>query len=124
RFKLERDGQIIGVTKDPYNFKLNAVNGTLDEPVVLNFSSFDDIVNVYPNPVREELTVTLLTEKTGPVEIQITDITGRKIIVRRGTEITGGVSVTNIDCSNLRPGIYFARIIIDGKYKVVKIEKQ
>ncbi|MDD4145087.1 MAG: T9SS type A sorting domain-containing protein, partial [Prolixibacteraceae bacterium] len=84
----------------------------------------DDIVNVYPNPVREELTVTLLTEKTGPVEIQITDITGRKIIVRRGTEITGGVSVTNIDCSNLRPGIYFARIIIDGKYKVVKIEKQ
>ncbi|NLO00845.1 MAG: T9SS type A sorting domain-containing protein, partial [Bacteroidales bacterium] len=118
RFKLERDGQIIGVTKDPYNFKLNAVNGTLDEPVVLNFSSFDDIVNVYPNPVREELTVTLLTEKTGPVEIQITDITGRKIIVRRGAEITGGVSVTNIDCSNLRPGIYFARIIIDGKYMV------
>jgi hypothetical protein len=124
RFELERDGEIIGETRDPYHFQLNTVNGTLYDPVLLRFSRNDDVLNVYPNPVREELTVTLLTEKSGPVEIQITDITGRKILVRKGTGITGGVSVTMINCSSLKPGIYFTNVIVDGKSNVVKIEKQ
>jgi len=100
------------------------VNGTLNEPVVLNFRINNDAVHVYPNPVEKEVTITLVTEKTGPIQIQITDITGREILVKRGSEITGGASVTLIDCSHIRPGIYFARVIVDGNYHVEKIVKQ
>ena len=124
QFRLERDGQIIGKTSDPHHFRLNSVNGTLNEPVILKFSQYEDAIQVYPNPVVKEVAITLVTEKSGPVQIQITDLTGREILVKRGSEITGGTSVTWIDCSHIRPGVYFARVIVDGRSHVAKIVKQ
>lgn len=124
RFRLERNGEMAGETRDPYLFKLNTITGTLAEPVVLSFSQQEELVRAYPNPVSDEVTIALSTLKTGSVEIEVTDLTGRSLLSIQGQEIHNGSSVTKIDCRGLNQGFYLARIILDGSCYVVKLEKK
>lgn len=124
RFQLERNGEIAGETRDPYLFKLNAVNGSMAEPVVLRFSQSGDFIRAYPNPVSDEVIIALFTEKTGTVEIEVMDLTGRSLLREKGQEIINGSSVTRIDCRSLKPGLYLARVVMEGNFHIVKLEKQ
>ena len=123
-FALERNGEILGKTAEPVPFVANAVTGTLEEPVLLKFIQSGDIATAYPNPVSTEVNILLVTGKTGPVEIQVTDISGRKLIAQKGNHIVGGQSLTQIDCNSLLPGLYFVAVKVEGVSHIIKIEKQ
>ncbi len=123
-FELERDGRIIGRTDKVFSFTANAITGTVVEPFLLKFSGNNDLLTAYPNPTGGEVVLTLSTDKTGPVDIRIIDISGRTIYAGKGGHVVGGQSRTVVNCSDFQPGMYFAIVTVEGSTKVIKIEKQ
>lgn len=65
-------------------------------------------VNVYPNPANKELTLSFKANSVADVIIY--DVLGNK---QKSSTHTGNLST--IDVSDLKPGIYFIRVIEDGK---------
>jgi hypothetical protein len=122
-FELERNGSVIGQTTKVLPFEANSVKGTLNQPYLLQFAQAGDLLTAYPNPVTNEVTLLLFTEKTGPVDIRISDISGRTVYLGQGETVVAGQSRTLVDCSGLTPGLYFVSVSGDGISQVIKIEK-
>ena len=79
---------------------------------------------VYPNPVTNELSVSLITQQSDNIEVRIVDITGKLMIIREiGKTFSKGISNIQIDCNNLQPGIYFAVIKVNEEKYIRKIVK-
>ncbi len=82
-----------------------------------------DIVTLWPNPVRDQLSVNVGKKEHQPMEYEIIDVQGR-IIAQGGIE--RNVLISNIDVSRLEPGSYYFRLL-DGSdptlRKFVKIQK-
>jgi len=89
------------------------------------FSGKDDVktiseIRIYPNPSTDQITILLPDFSESEISIEILDSTGK---VQTG--YAGLLSGTEIQLpvTNLAPGIYFARIVTDGKVNVVKLIK-
>lgn len=76
-------------------------------------------VSIYPNPVKNKVTVSIPDHRYQHASIRISDIMGKEII---GQHIKG--STTTLDLGNLKSGIYFLQILDDqhitGTYKIIK----
>ena len=75
-------------------------------------------IKVYPNPARDNLTVSLNTEN--PIEFELIDLTGR--ILKRGSL---NIGKNNLDISDLPKSNYQMRLISDdgGIIKVISVIK-
>jgi hypothetical protein len=65
-------------------------------------------VKIYPNPVRDELTISISGNEKA-VEMTITDINGKKLVSENVT-ITSNELIKKLDVSKFAKGIYFVRI--------------
>ncbi len=100
------------------NYEMSYTNGTLTiTPLTsVDVETFANI-SVYPNPVSDKLTVSML-ENSGVTSYTLYSITGK--IVTAGTVENGKAS---IDMSQLNSGLYFLNLVQDNKemnYKIVK----
>ncbi len=77
------------------------------------------IVNLYPNPANSRITLDLVSEFEGDVQIQIMDVLGRKLIDQSIPLSTGNYSQT-LDVSKLAQGIYYVRMESNGYYTMKK----
>lgn len=77
------------------------------------------VVNVYPNPVDNELSVSIISATPVNVQVTLFDITGRAIII----ENLGEVSSQNktLDLSNEASGVYFLEVNVDGQKTTTKV---
>jgi len=73
---------------------------------------------VFPNPVENELTVSILNFDSG-VELNIVDSRGRLVISQKMTD-----SQISINTSTLTPGIYFIRIISNKEVSYTEFVKK
>lgn len=79
--------------------------------------------NIYPTPVTDKLTVETKDATDGSVEVELSDLSGRKILHELVTKDNSGRF--SVDVSGLSPGIYFVSINSGGKQnKPVKIIKE
>ena len=88
-----------------------------------NCSGGKEIFFVYPNPAHNNLWVSLQTEKSGMVTLQMFDSKGA--LVKQQTEnILSGNNLLGMQLNNLAAGIYSLVIRYgEGKVKVVKVDK-
>ena len=75
-------------------------------------------VNVYPNPMQQNLSVVLSMEPQNG-KVHIVDLTGKPL-----REITINSLQTNIDVADLIPGAYLVRYSDDGLQQTFKVTKQ
>jgi hypothetical protein len=82
-------------------------------------------VSVYPNPVSNRLKICFDINNSGEFGFEITDITGRKLLIEKAKLILPG-QVTELDFSGLAPNLYLLSIIPSGELsrKLFKITKQ
>jgi hypothetical protein len=85
------------ITKDG----VEKVAGFATVNVMGNFS-----INVYPNPVKNQLNIAFNTNPSSAVHIKLMDINGRMIYQKESTE-----SMHSIDLNNIASGIYMLQII-------------
>ena len=93
-------------------------------PVLKNDCGGKEIFFVYPNPAHSNLWVSLQTEKSGMVTLQMFDSKGA--LVKQQTEnIQSGNNLLGMQLNNLASGIYSLMVRYgDGKVKMVKVQKQ
>ena len=78
-------------------------------------------VNIFPNPTRAAFTVSFELEKSCNMKIILSDILGSELLqIYDGFATVGNFSET-VKIENLASGIYFLKILIDGKYTVAKV---
>ena len=84
--------------------------------VISSTSSLEDVgieINIFPNPARDILNITMTSDSEKELHVQITDINGRQIgeemIIGRDTSDDDEV----IDVAHLVSGYYFLRIRAD-----------
>ena len=94
-------------------------------PVLKNNCSNDnEILFVYPNPAQLNLWVSLQTEKSSTVTLQMFDSKGA-LVKQQSENIQAGNNLLGMQLNNLAPGIYSLVVrYADGKVKVVKVQKQ
>lgn len=83
------------------------------------------MLNLYPNPVSDFVTVEIknIQNRTYGVEITIVDLNGRTCLSERYVS-SGADGMYRIDVSSLVRGIYYVRIKGGEINKVCKIVKQ
>lgn len=119
------DGTVImsiplnGTTTADFNFNafINAYQKEVSSKVI---TSTDDTrlssIQLYPNPVRDNLNVTGLTEGA---EVWITDISGRTVY-----RVTSTSTAITVPVGNLSGGIYTLSVVTDGRSEVTRFIKQ
>ena len=122
-FALEREGEIIGQTSQSIPFTNNQVHGSLREPSLLRFSENSKFI-IYPNPVKDDVTISFSAKNSSEISIRIVDVNGKILISKTEQSSAEGISVIHIDCSNLRQGFYFVNLEVGGLTYIRKIVKQ
>ncbi len=69
----------------------------------------------YPNPTTSALTISLNLENEAHVSVQIFDLVGKNVQLATVRQMQAGNITQNIDISNIKPGIYFLRLSLNGK---------
>ncbi|MEA1897689.1 MAG: T9SS type A sorting domain-containing protein [Bacteroidota bacterium] len=101
--------------QQPWDMAVNIADGP-----EINWS-----VKAYPNPVYDYLNVKFSLEKSEEFTIEVTDITGKKVLTREPQMINTD-EIVDLDFAQFKPGIYFLMVYSSDQkvHKVYKIKKQ
>ena len=73
------------------------------------------IMQVTPNPFSNKLTISFNSFETGLAEIRILNLAGQTMLSKQSTIIKGNINLQLEGFSSLAPGIYIARLSLNGK---------
>lgn len=88
---------IIGITPPADSLTTVGIT-TVEEPA---------ITEVYPNPAKEQITVSYHLNGNSSADMQIFDIAGREV---KRTKVYSASNIVTISVSDLRPGVYICRL--------------
>ena len=86
--------------------------------------SFDFDWSIFPNPTNDKATITYKLNIASEVKINVIDELGKKI---KSTDLYYGIQGANsvqLDLTNLKSGIYFVSLNVDGKVFTKQIVKK
>ncbi len=109
-----------------YRLKQNDYDGMFEySPVKMLKSQWaDEIINLFPNPAKESITVSFNTPEQGDqLNFLVTDIAGRVLIKKTVDAKPNSIFNESIDISELDNGIYHIHIENDFMQKTVKFIK-
>ena len=90
-------------------------------------SSINPILNLYPNPARNSITVEYLTTENENTTLELFDITGKQVLTFY-KQYSKGIHQSRINTRNLKNGIYLLRFTTGGqtgvKHFVIKHYQQ
>lgn len=69
-----------------------------------------DIVSVFPNPVTGAFSLQYVLDRESPVEIDVFDVAGRRVLSRAKPLARAGAGAEALDASSLAAGVYFVRM--------------
>lgn len=97
----------------------------LDIGDAIDNPEFNWSVNAYPNPVSDILNLRFNLDKTMDLQLELYDITGKKLTIKKLPSIMPGGRET-LDFSGFREGIYILKISSEKQKvrKIYKIQKQ
>jgi len=80
------------------------------------------VVKVFPNPIDDQINVTLKLEREAVLTIKIMDLLGNEVITLSNERYPSGESTKSFSIPNrLNSGIYFLRIVAGGETSVKRI---
>ncbi|ULQ58443.1 T9SS type A sorting domain-containing protein [Flavihumibacter rivuli] len=80
--------------------------------------SLQKVFNIYPNPARTEINISLSVDHPGSTEIRIIDMTGKQLLMQRNST-NSGLNRLRLNVSNIPPGIYLLQIA-NGETTTIK----
>ena len=94
-------------------------NGEIENVIIEGIGGNNNLdlndIDVYPNPTEKEVTLSFSTQvKGGPVEVKVSDISGKQIFRDYVGDFSGSYTET-IDLGNQPDGVYILTIIQNGK---------
>ena len=96
-----------------YRLKLADKNGYNSYSSVISISGIpSNALSIFPNPVRDNLSLQIHNKKAETVVVTITDLTDR-VIIQQTTPLTAGANTVHINVSTLSKGTYV--IVVKGE---------
>lgn len=89
-------------------------SGTLTSGIITDSKSFY-ISKIYPNPVKDFLTIDLQSTVSGSVQISLINILGTEIKKWEPINLSQGNQKLKIDLSFIKTGIYILKITSSGQ---------
>jgi hypothetical protein len=80
----------------------------------------DEVVSYFPNPVYDVLTFNIKKQFEEVLDVEIYNPLG---VLLRKINFKNSSNQLEIDLQDLDNGYYFARLNIDGVYRIIKIQK-
>ncbi len=103
---------------------MNVDNFAFPAPSGISATAKSNTTGIYPNPVRNNATITYELKKDSKVTINISDVTG-KVVASYNFEKSAGLQQEQINFEALKSGIYFYEIktseeVKTGKFTISK----
>ncbi|MCO5250803.1 MAG: DUF4397 domain-containing protein [Candidatus Kapabacteria bacterium] len=104
-------------------------DGTVLELPLTNIASVDEINEIgllienYPNPFNDVISVNLSIEQSGFIQLDLVDVLGNVVSKVASQNMTEGVHTFSVDANSLNSGVYFLRIMSQGKSGISKLVK-
>lgn len=108
----------------PYkpSFNIASSNNTSTNAPIKTGTKILSVLKVYPNPVNEQLNISLRLDREITLSIKITDLLGNDVVVLANERTPAGEQTKTYTIPNkLNAGIYFLRILAGGEQVVRKI---
>ncbi|MBL7889616.1 MAG: DUF4397 domain-containing protein [Bacteroidia bacterium] len=93
----------------------------LSTPTSIEENSIITSLNVYPNPVNDQLNLNMSLESNSVVAIEIYDVTGKLVLNNQLGTITSGNFVTQLNMSSLSTGMYNVSIVTENARKNIRV---
>lgn len=94
---------------------VNAVEDTVNIP--------EPDMSVFPNPMGQSTTIAFKSLSTGRVRLSVFDAMGNELKVLLDQRLSSGEHTLNWDASGLPAGVYFCRLVSDGRQQVRRVVK-
>lgn len=80
------------------------------------------VLKVYPNPVSDQINISLRLDREVILSVKITDLLSNDVVLLANEKLPAGEQTKTYTIPNkLNPGIYFLKIVAGGEPKVLKI---
>ncbi len=123
-FALERNGEIIAQTSPVFDYRAHNVQGSIEQPVILDFMN-DLQISVYPNPFERELNFVMNTAPGDKVEIYLYTLAGQMMYRHAETCVAGGYLHHRWVCNEeLARTVYMAVVVVNGQKNVYKVRRK
>ncbi len=123
-FALERGGEIIAETSPMFDYRVNNVQGSIEQPVILDFVN-DLQISVYPNPFERELNFVMNTEAGDKIGIYLYTMAGQMIHRHTETSVNGGYLHYRWECyEDLARTVYMAVVVVNGQKHAYKVKRK
>lgn len=109
-----------------YRIKALETNGTISysNTVSVTFSQVTEPgINIYPNPVRNTVLITVNSINDEPAQLKVVDNTGRTV-KQQAVVLKKGVNTFEVNMTSFTPGVYHADITGKSINKKIKFIKQ
>ncbi len=80
-------------------------------------------ITVYPNPTQSSVTISYACKNSGPLQINIEDVSGRTMHTESVSCGEGNTVQQTVDMNYLSPGVYFIKLTLNDRQIVKKIVK-
>ena len=101
-------------TKEIYQADLATITTGVNE-LSNNFS-----INLFPNPVQNDLVVNIKANKNANANLEIVNAIGQVVYSERIESVPAGENVYHVNTTNLSSGIYFAKVNFGGENQTIK----
>ena len=79
------------------------------------------IGSVYPNPATGYTNVAFNTKKAANVTVTLTNLVGQEVAFVNAGKLAAGVNEVKLDLNNLKAGVYFVSVTVDGVSSTKKL---
>ena len=101
---------------------INRMRVGIDEAYAVKQEKILTVLKVYPNPVIEQINISLRLERNAVMSIKIIDLLGNEVITLLNEKTSAGEHTkTYLIPDKLNAGIYFLRIVAGGEPVVKRI---
>ncbi|MEQ8472470.1 MAG: S8 family serine peptidase [Marinoscillum sp.] len=108
---------------DGYHTRIDSFQLVIDEPLSIG-DELKNTLQLYPNPVKDEVLISYSLSKPSNMEIQVIDLTG-KVIMDISTVAATNKYERALDLSSLKSGVYAVQFLVDHEITYsLKIIKQ
>ena len=90
------------------------------DPIYTNCSKSENEVELYPNPVQDDLTISLSTKESAKVEIEFVNANGF-IVISESHDAYTGVNHFKHNVEQLLSGIYYVKIVANDSVTIKKL---
>ena len=85
-----------------------------------SFPVINILLNAFPNPFNQQLVISFELPAASAVDLKVYDVSGREIATLDTRHSTHGTNTVVWDAEGAASGVYFVRLMVDGRWQMAK----